>query len=336
MKKVLCCLFFAFTSFFACATTYDFSLADFPRKDDETSDSPRIQRAVDSTKSGVLFVPRGEYLIDKRVDVSNGASLDLHKSAKFKAVKNVDCMFSFIAPKGVKCTFDHSMFLKGGVFDGNGLADVCVKLFNFKHFTMEKSLIRNPIKYGLHVEKGYEYFVSNVYFRCDKSGLAGNVGVYIEAGDSHYTDIVVIDYTVGMKTVRGGANRYTRCHIWGGPLPPVKDGEPREMLKNSICFDNSGGEAIFRDCYADTGMIGYKINATTRLLGCSYFNNYKTFKMDNPLVIEHNNGVLLVDNCHFRKNSPNSTLYNSTNPKNQLIWRDNLLSGFKKSPIEER
>ncbi len=87
MKKNFFVLLLAFACLLANANVYDFSLADFPRKSDETSDSPRIQRAVNAANSGVLFVPQGEYQIDKCIEISNGASLNLHKSAKFKAIK---------------------------------------------------------------------------------------------------------------------------------------------------------------------------------------------------------------------------------------------------------
>ena len=87
-----------------------------------------------------------------------------------------------------------------------------------------------------------------------------------------------------------------------------------------------------RDCYADTALTGFKIEANTRLLGCSFYNNYR-FKMDNPTVIDHVKGILLVSDCYFSKTSPNSLLYKGDPEKNKLIWHDNILINFKDSEI---
>jgi len=46
------------------------------------------------------------------------------------------------------------------------------------------------------------------------SCLAGNTAAYLCGGDSHYTDCIVVDYTVGFRNA-GGSNRFTRCHVWG-------------------------------------------------------------------------------------------------------------------------
>lgn len=56
--------------------------------------------------------------------------------------------------------------------------------------------------------------------------------------------------------------------------------------------------------------------------------------MDDVTVIDHKSGGLLVNNCQFRKDSPNATLYKGS--KIDVIWRDNILTGgmeFKKKLI---
>ncbi len=318
------------------------SLADFPRLGGDTSDSERISRAASSVPFGVLKIPAGEYELDKTVRITNAASLKMHKAAKFRAVKEMDYMLFYDGK--VACTtkhrdgaFDHSMFIEGGDFNAAGLAN-CIKLGNYFHFTLRDTVFRNPKRFGLTVGDeskkmgGYELIATNLYFRNSMSGLAGNTGMCIYNGDNHFTDCVIVDYTIGIDVRRGGSNRFTRCHIWGGPLPSAKKGELREMLKDSICFKLSGGESLLRDCYADTALTGFKIEANTRLLGCSFYNNYR-FKMDNPTVIDHVKGILLVSDCYFSKTSPNSLLYKGDPEKNKLIWHDNILINFKDSEI---
>ena len=158
-----------------------------------------------------------------------------------------------------------------------------------------------------------------------KPGLAGNAGIVVNGGDSHYTDCIVVDYTIGFNLLKGGSNRLTRCHVWGGPIPPPRPGELPEMLKGSINFKIDCSSAILRDCYADTGEIGYLVNGwDTRLLGCSYFNN-KHFKLDRITIIKHTRGRLLVADGGFIKTTPNYTVYDGCG---EVEWRNMMYSGF--------
>lgn len=70
-----------------------------------------------------------------------------------------------------------------------------------------------------------------------------------------------------------------------------KKGELPEMLKDSVCFKLTAGDTLLTDCYADTGMTGFLVDGyQVRLIGCSYYNNYRAFKMDNPVAVEHKRG----------------------------------------------
>ena len=45
-----------------------------------------------------------------------------------------------------------------------------------------------------------------------------------------------------------GSNRLTRCHVWGGPVPPRSEGELPEMLIDSVNYVLSSYDAILTDC----------------------------------------------------------------------------------------
>ena len=121
------------------------------------------------------------------------------------------------------------------------------------------------------------------------SGLAGNVGIECQVCDCHFTDCIVVDYTKSIR-VTGGANRFTRCHVWGGTVPPkgmgfkewsdfyarrkklegahkwtaederaaLAKGVP-EMLPGSVAFECIGGANVFDGCFADTAVIGFDV-----------------------------------------------------------------------------
>lgn len=193
-------------------------LSDFPRRDGETDDSLRIQRAVDATPSGVLFIPGGLFEISKTIALTNRCSLELHKTAVLRAVKPMDYVV-YVNPKKARALpkddfrrNDYNLFVVGGEIDGNGIAS-CLYIEDFEHFTMRDMTFLNGKETGLRVHGGYELIANNLYFKCVKSGLAGNCALHTTGGDSHYTDCVVVDYTVGFRIHGGGSNRLTRCHV---------------------------------------------------------------------------------------------------------------------------
>lgn len=322
---------------------YDVSLADYPRLQGEKSDDGRIERAVSACESGVLYIPKGIYLVEKTVRISNNCSLQMHKSAVLKAVCEMDYVLVYdaaqsypdikvenwcIIPSDDPDSEDWNLFVTGGVIDGAGLAS-CMCLNSFKHFTMRDISFRNGRKYGLFIEDEgsgwtFELVAQNLYFKCTKPGLSPNCGIHSNGGDSHFIDCIVVDYTVGFEMTGGGSNRLTRCHVWGGPLPPKKEGEEPEMLVDSINYYLDSYDIILTDCYADTGKTGFVVKQNARLRGCSYFNNYG-YGLDNVTVIDHRGGSLLVSECLFRKTSPHATLYKGEG--NDVQWMGNTLDG---------
>ncbi len=327
---------------------FDITLADYPRLSGESSDEGRIMRAAADCTGGVLFFPKGIYEIAGMLEITNCCSLLLHKSAVLKAVKEMDYVVKYdaaasypdlqecdghLVPSGDHDAEDWNLFITGGYIDGAGLAS-CLCLNSFKHFTMRDVSLRNGRKYGLKIEDAgsmwtYELVAQNLYVKCTMPGLAGNAGISSNGGDSHFIDSVVVDYTTGFELLGGGSNRLTRCHVWGGPIPPKSEGELPEMLIDSVNYVLSSYDAILTDCYADTGKTGFRVTEPARLIGCSYFNNY-TYLMDDVTVIDHEDGDLLVTNCMFRKTSPNATLYRGSGEN--VIWRDNILTGGLELP----
>lgn len=328
---------------------WDRSMADYPRLGEEKSDDRRIMRAVEDCAGGVLFFPRGVYEIAEMLVIDNCCSVLMHKSAVLKAVRampfvlKIDAAASYpevreheghLIPSDDPDAEDWNLFLAGGYVDGAGMAS-CVCLNSFKHFTMRDVSLRNGLRYGLRIEEEgstwtYELVAQNLYVKCTMPGLAGNAGISSNGGDSHFIDCIVVDYTRGIELLGGGSNRLTRCHVWGGPIPPRSEGELPEMLKDSINYVLSSYDAILTDCYADTGMTGFLVTENARLIGCSYFNNY-AYKMDNVTVIDHRGGTLFLSNCLFRKTSPNAALYRGD--RTGVRSHHTILDGFENETI---
>lgn len=319
----------------------DVTADDFPRRREETDDAPRLQRLVDAAgPDGVAYVPRGVYRICSTLMVTNGASVLLHKSAILRAVKAMDyvvridqaCLWQRILRPDGKLSGaafaaegrneDYNAFFVGGQIDGNALAS-CLALDNYHHYTLRDTTYLNGLKVGLnigHFGHGYEVVANNLYFKTVVHGCKGNVAILQEECDSHFTDCVIVDYTIGIRT-RGGANRYTRCHVWGGPV--------REMLDDSINFEVNGGGAIFRDCYCDTGKIGFLINGGGLLSGCRYFSN-PVFGLEDIVCIRHTSGSLRVESCTYVKTAKSVKLYEGCG---DVRWAGNEAIGFTAQEI---
>ena len=316
--------------------TWDVSAADFPRMAGETDDTARLQRAVNATGAEkVLYLPRGVYEISKTIMVTNCTSLLLHKSATVRAVAKMDHLLhvnmragSMWRWGGLKPgeTYDQGLFLKGGHLDGNGLAS-CLYLQMYFHFTLRDVVFANGSPYGLHVgNKGAEIIANNLYFRTVKRGLAGNVALFSEGNDSQYSDLVCVDYTTGLRTL-GGANTFTRFHVWGGPIPPPEKGRLPEMLENSVCFELGGHMNTLRDCYADTGAIGFLVGGWgQQIIGCWYLNNTAFGLKDITIVKQRpDSSDLLISDGVFRASGPETKLYEGPG---LVQWRSMIYRGF--------
>lgn len=339
----------------ACAETaiavpgpWDVDVGDWPRGAGEAGDSARIRRAIDAAgEGGVVWFPRGEYAIDEMLVVSNRTSLLLHKSARLRAVREMPFVLRYFGGMdgAWRPGMDHNLFFRGGEIDGAGLAS-CANFSGLRHFTLADATFRNGRAVGVRLgypelaarlTAGYEIMAYNLYLVCDRPGLAGNVGFETYIGDSHFTDLVVVDYTVGIRD-RKWANRYTRCHVWGGPVKRAGTDES-EMLPGSVAFDLLGADTLLDNCYADTAQIGFNVvggpfGAGTRIVNCGYYNNVR-YGLEDTLVFNHQNDFLVVTGGRFTKNGARSTLYARGAKAGRLDWRDNHVLNFAPADTAE-
>ena len=347
---------------------WDANVADFPRLAGEADDAPRFMRAVAAAPNGVLRVPKGEYDIASMLHITNRCSLSMHPAARLVARAKMKYVvfwdgaadyhaLSVYNPDG--SIYDNlNLFIRGGDIDGNGLAS-CLAIANAHHFTLADISLHNGLVAGLCVtrETGghlYELIANNVYCKCTKSGLAGNVGIECQVCDCHFTDCIVVDYTKGIR-VTGGSNRFTRCHIWGGTVPPKgmgfkewsdayarrkkmeaarkwTDEEERahlargvpEMLPCSTAFECAGWANVFDGCYADTAEIGFDVRNGATIVSSGFYNNPR-MGLRKSTAIVHRGGKLCVAFCDFNGGAKCEKLYEGSG-KN-VEWIANKASG---------
>ena len=299
---------------------YDISLKDFPRLPGETTDEARILRAVGSAQMGeIVYFPRGLYKIGAQLTITNAVSLELHPAARLQAVAPMEFVLRYDAepPCANLKNRIFNYFVRGGEIDGDGLAG-CFNINSSWHFNVSDMTFRNAKTTGFQIgrpedTRGGGINARNLFLFCDKAGMQGNVGVWCFGGDMTITDVCVIDHTVGVRDSKCG-NRWTRVHVWGGLVRDPVTKKP-VMLENSIGFDlDNTVDALFDNCYADTALIGFRVNGGgTRLHKCTYINN-PSFKLDHVAAIEHRRGTLRVDGLLFAPSCTNATPYRRFSP----------------------
>jgi len=344
---------------------YDNHLSDFLRLNGETDDSARIQRAIDATPNGILCISKGDYEIASPLFIKNRCSLDMHPAARLIATEKMEFVLSYDGNANFHeltiynddgSVYDNlGLFIKGGDIDANGKAS-CLLIANAHHYTLSNITLHNGKKYGLCVGgdvggRLYELVANNVYCKCTISGLHGNIGIYTNEHDGHYTDCFVIDYTTGFKA-DGGANRLTRCHIWGGTIPPcgksMKEwslfygnnkklmmanqytdevdaailayGVP-EMLVDSVAFEFNSGINVLDGCFADTATIGYLIRGGGNIITNSGFFNNKLMGLRNTLAIKNESKRLVVTNSFFLNATGTDRFYDGA--REAVVWSNN-------------
>lgn len=311
----------------------DSSVADFPRLAGERDDAPRIQRAVDASAARVLRFPAGDYVLSCGVALTNGCSLELHKSARLRAVApmegvlRVDAMRQYRPAADDPEGEDYGQFLRGGVIDGNGLAS-CVLIDNYRHFSVSGMTLLNGRPYGLAVGtkgRGYELMAHDLCLKTLKEGLTGNTAVYTRHTDGHYADIVAVNYTTGFHLAAGGGNRLDRVHVWGGTFPG--------SLTRSVCFKVDSNNDILRDSSADTGLTGFWINGwNCRLLGCSFLSDPARRQGDGA-VIRQDRGSAVASAFQCDRTGSGGACLHAAGPGASLRWTDDcILSGYGERP----
>ena len=367
-KSLSLLLVFCFVSAVRASVPADAVLSDFPRLAGETDDAPRFRRAIASAANGILAVGKGEYSIATPLVVTNRCSIEMHPAAHLFATARMDFILTWDGHADYHAlsvfnadgsVYDNAgLFIRGGDIDGRGLAS-CLRIGNAHHFTLADVVLHNGRKVGLDISRWngghlYELIANNVYCKCTMKGLAGNVGVNVGVSDCHFTDVIVVDYTVGIR-VTGGSNRFTRCHVWGGSVAPrsmsmrewsdyyaenkklnmsgkwtaereaelLAKGLP-EMLEKSVCFDCPGGGNVFDGCYADTGVIGFNVPSGAILTNCGSYNNPRMGLREMTAIV-HNNGSLFVTGCTFQGPTGKEKLYRGS--WKNVVWQSSTASG---------
>ena len=298
-------------------------LLKFPIDSAYYEDGTALANAITSATYGdVIKVPKGTYEVTSTINIPFGVSVvfDPYAVIKAKAPFTGDFVLKYTGgssfsnlevanPFGQLDNHTNIIF-SGGIIDGNGIAS-CFNISGFHHLTLQNMSFHNGLVFGLSIsgDHAYEAIVTNCYAKTLIEGCEGNIGFYVNKHDCHFCDCICVDYTIGFRII-GTANKFTRCHVWGG-IVGYPDSSP--TLENSINFDVQGSNNQFVGCYADTGKIGVKCTSQNNVfIGIDWYNNYIRFGLDNVTYLLCTGGGNKFIGCTMRATAPNTIKVDSS------------------------
>lgn len=277
--------------------------------DSLTDDTENLQKAIDFCKVNcrLLRSSKGKiYAISQPLDLKNPGEMQIDfGGAEIKAIRKMDYMMNY--DNGDDYSTSHNNIINNLLLDCNHLSGgihctAAIKTsFNF-------IMIRNCAGKAFETLNGYEIFLTNSHFHCDSD--KNTYGIYMETGDSHFDNIVIIDAHTAVYQDCSPVNFYDKIHAW-----------LFSHVEGSIFF-SVAGLAMLNQCYCDTAEKGYYIHrfATLKITNCQYYNNPDCYDSPNHPVIFafadenlakianigcigscFNSGGLKVDLCNYQR-----------------------------------
>ncbi|MBE6677707.1 MAG: hypothetical protein E7597_02800 [Ruminococcaceae bacterium] len=214
--------------------------------------SDGIQKIIDENPNRTIFFPDGVYLLDKPIqtpaDPKRSVCLELSGYAVLRAADgwaHDEAMVRLGAtyPANDTVTVGSNYSFKGGVIDGNGVADgisidggreTLVQNVSIKH-----TRIGLRIKYGANCgSSDADIFGVNIMGNGEKD----SVGVLLEGFDNSLTNMRIADVYTGVW-MKSAGNVMKNLH----PLFTID----YEDYENSCGFKDEGGNNWYNFCYSD-------------------------------------------------------------------------------------
>lgn len=265
-------------------------------------DGVKLTKIFNENDKETLFLPNGKYALSSPIKITNEVSFVLGNNAVIKPLSLMDSMIIY------DCNYTSSKrrFISGGVFDGDGKARKCIDIVSCGNITLEKMMIMNPITTGITVDSGYEFMCQNLLLinKID-TNVNNNTGIVINTSDSVLNDVVIVNYTVGLKVTQAG-NIFNNFHIWSSQAI---------RLPSTIGVINRGVGNFFDKFYFDTCAVGVDTNSRLNMNHCLFnvARSYRHLFTDQPVFIKNTGrGIVTVDNCYFEYSNNSNETYKCT------------------------
>lgn len=259
--------------------------------DGVTDDTNAIINAINANAGKTILFADGVFCISSPITISNDCNIKF-SNATLKAIALMDWMINYETSRTITNAFSLSRdgFIVGGKLDGNNKAKKLLRLNKFLHFTLKDMRFYNGINRGLVVNDvasmSAELVASDLYFANDTAdSITDNIAIENLGGDNFYSDINIVDWTVGIKDTRNAT--WTRIHPWISQ---------KVRLPNSKCYWLNGDNFTLTNCIVDSTQYGYYLESgVARIVNtksywevAAYDDTYAT---NYPITMFHNAGT---------------------------------------------
>lgn len=218
-------------------------------------------------KKSVIVFPAGNYGISEPLDVNFDIKI-IGENAFIIPLKD---MTHFMGINTTEKT--NSGYIFGLGFSAGDTFSVTtgIKISYVANFRLHGLKIFNTTV-GIDYIKGYELLVDSCLIRTSIPS-EDSIGMDIKTSDSHFSNIIIINYHVGIYDENGG-NFYDKIHAWIANTA---------IVKNSIYF-RANGSAYISQCFNDTYETAIYINGKQNVVVSEFRNFYNSNYINSDII----------------------------------------------------
>ena len=305
--------------------------------DGVANDGPAIQAILDAYPFVSLYFPEGDYKTNQSLDVHSGNSFILNQDARVFAGAAMSILLDW-TPTVVEDRYGDFMdingntqgkIIRGGTWDGAGLADTVMKITTQVGTILTEAVIRNGVNVGLFVDgPGAELMASKLRFVNDTDDhIADNTAIINSLQGSYFSDIIIVDWTKGVRDEAPGGASWARVHPWYTQAARLPD---------SVAFELHGSSHLIQ-CYADSARVGFDVTwefATVHITQAVHYIETLFYTLSDlatypAVVLKMATGarVFLTDSLLY--GAAGASIPMTSGPTSRLTLRDNKVE----SPI---
>lgn len=218
-------------------------------------------------KKSVIVFPAGNYGISEPLDINFDIKI-IGENAFIIPLKD---MTHFMGINTTEKT--NSGYIFGLGFSAGDTFSVTtgIKISYVANFRLHGLKIFNTTV-GIDYIKGYELLVDSCLIRTSIPS-EDSIGMDIKTSDSHFSNIIIINYHVGIYDEYGG-NFYDKIHAWIANTA---------IVKNSIYF-RANGSAYISQCFNDTYETAIYINGKQNVVVSEFRNFYNSNYINSDII----------------------------------------------------
>jgi hypothetical protein len=210
-----------------------------------TDVSDKIQQAINSPFIADIYLPTGNYLISKTINISDATksvSIKLHPAAKIFTEDALQAMLAIDAPN----TLHQSVVIDGGVWDGSMRADDILKINTNYNVVLKNMRLQNAVSCHIDGDNATCMMIDNIDI-WGGDWIGGDAGIHnvgIRHGhDCQISNVRIMHIMYGFEP--NGYSQYSNIYVYGGNRQEAR-------VTAAFHFRTSWTTCQITNMYADT------------------------------------------------------------------------------------